>query len=218
LHDTLLQSFQAVLMKFSAVTFLVTANPAEAQKTLASVIEQAGQAINEGREAVQGLRSSTQITNDVAQTIGSLGQQLVGQAGQNGPAFHVHVEGNSRELHPLVRDEVCRVACEAIRNAFRHAHASRIEVEIRYDRRHFVLLVRDDGKGIDRDVFHAGRRSGHHGLPGMQERAQIVGGKLTVQSEANRGTAVDLTIPASLAYIKQPTQRWRLARVFRKGL
>ena len=64
-HDTLLQSFQGVLLKFHAVTYLLHDRP-EAQKTLETVIEQARQAITEGRDAVQGLRSSTLVTGDLA--------------------------------------------------------------------------------------------------------------------------------------------------------
>ena len=63
LHDTLLQSFQGVLMRFSTLTYMIRERPVEAQKTLEDVIEQARAAIIEGRDAVQGLRSSTTGTN-----------------------------------------------------------------------------------------------------------------------------------------------------------
>jgi signal transduction histidine kinase len=116
----------------------------------------------------------------------------------------VEVEGESRDLPPLVRDEVYRIACEGLRNAFRHAQASRIEVEIRYGQRQFRLRVADNGKGIDKTVLSTGERAGHHGLPGMNERAQLAGGKLSVWSKLDSGTEIDLTIPASIAYAKSP--------------
>jgi signal transduction histidine kinase/ligand-binding sensor domain-containing protein len=203
LHDTLLQSFQGVLMKFSAVSYLIPERP-DAQKTLEGVIAQARQAITEGRDAVQGLRSSTVITNDLARAITTLGNELAAeQTTDNPPDFRVHVEGASRDLAPLVRDEVYRIASEALRNAFRHAQAGRIEVEIRYDPRQLRLRVRDDGKGIDPKVLEGGR-TGHHGLPGMHERAKLVGGKLAVWSELDSGTEAELVIPAALAYAKPP--------------
>jgi signal transduction histidine kinase/ligand-binding sensor domain-containing protein len=210
LHDTLLQSFQGVLMKFSAVTYLLPDRPAEAQKTLESVVEQARQAITEARDAVQGLRSSTVISNDLARTISTLAEELApDQTGSDCPEFRVQVEGKSRDLAPLIRDEVYRIAGEALRNAFRHAQARRVEVEICYDRRQLRLRVRDDGKGMAPEVLGEGKRPGHHGLPGMRERAQLVGGKLAVWSELNRGTEVELTIPASLAYAQLPVaRRW----------
>ena len=200
LHDTLLQSFQGVLLKFHAVTFMLPDRPTEAQETLETVIEQARRAIAEGRDAVQGLRSSAAVPGDLAGVIGTVGQELA--AGENAPGFRVQVEGMPRDLVPLVRDETYRIACEAVRNAFRHAQAGQIEVEIRYDPRQLRLRVRDDGKGMDPKILAEGGRSGHHGLPGMHERARLVGGKLAVWSKLDSGTEAELTIPASVAYTK----------------
>ncbi len=203
LHDTLLQSFQAVLMKFSAVTYQLPDRPKEARETLEKVIDQARQALIEGRDAVQGLRSSTVVTNDLARAIRTFGEELAaGQAGQTCPGFRVNVEGTARDLAPLVRDEAHRIACEALRNAFRHANAKLIEVDIQYDRRRLRLRVRDDGKGIDPQVLGTGGRSGHHGLPGLYERARLVGGKLALWSELGSGTEIELSIPGSVAFVK----------------
>jgi signal transduction histidine kinase len=203
LHDTLLQSFQGVLLKFQAVTYMLPNRPADAQKTLEGVIEQARDAIIEGRDAVQGLRSSTIVTNDLARAISNLGEGLAANfTGDRPPEIRIQVEGTPRNLAPLVRDDVYRIAGEALRNAFRHANASRIEVDIHYDRRQLRLRVRDDGKGIDQDVLGEGGRIGHHGLPGMKERAKLVGGTLAVWSQVGSGSEIDLTIPAAVAYAK----------------
>jgi signal transduction histidine kinase/ligand-binding sensor domain-containing protein len=203
LHDTLLQSFQGVLLKFYAVMFALPDRPADARKTLESAIEQARVAIAEGREAIQGLRTSVVIKNDLARAITTFGEGLASdQNGGTAPDFQVHVEGTSRDLAPLVRDEVYRIACEALRNVFRHAGARRIEVEIHYEKWLLRMRVRDDGKGIDPHVLAAGGRGGHHGLPGMRERAELAGGKLAVWSELDSGTEVELTIPAAIAYGK----------------
>ena len=202
LHDTLLQSFQGVLLKFHAVTYRLPDRP-EARNELEGAIEQARQAIAEGRDAVQGLRSSVVVTNDLARAITTFGEGLASdQNGRPAPDFRVHVEGESRDLAPLVRDELYRIAGEALRNAFRHAGARRIEVEIHYDARRLRMRVRDDGKGIDPQVLGAGGRPGHHGLPGMRERAELVGGSLAVWSEVNSGTEIELTIPSAIAYAK----------------
>jgi PAS domain S-box-containing protein len=200
LHDTLLGSFQGVLLKFSAVKYLIQDRPGEAGEQLDRVAEQARQAITEGRDAVLGLRSSTVIANDLGQAITRFGKSLASDAGS--PEFCVSVEGKSRDLPPLVGDEVYQIASEALRNAFRYAAARRIEVQIHYDNREFRLKVRDDGKGIDAMVLDAGGRAGHHGLPGMHERAKLAGGKLTIWSAPDSGTAIELTIPVALAYVK----------------
>jgi signal transduction histidine kinase len=203
LHDTLLQSFQGVLLKFHAVTFALPDRPAEARKSLESAIEQARAAVTEGRDAVQGLRSSTVVKNDLARAITTFGEGLASdQNGGHAPDFRVEVEGTSRDLAPLVQDEVYRIAGEALRNAFRQAGARRIEVGIHYEKWLLRVRVRDNGKGIDPHVVDAGGRGGHHGLPGMRERADLVGGKLAVWSELNSGTEIELTIPSNIAYAK----------------
>jgi signal transduction histidine kinase/ligand-binding sensor domain-containing protein len=228
LHDTLLQSFQGVLLKFNAVTYLYPDRPAEAQQTLQTAIEQARDAITEGRDAVQGLRSSTMIANDLARSIGILGETLAAdhpgaehpgaehhgedQAEENRPGFRVLVEGSPRDLVPILRDEVYRIAGEALRNAFRHAHARQIEVEIRYGQREFRLRVRDDGRGIEPKVLESHGKAGHYGLPGMRERARLMQAKLVVWSELESGTEIELTISASAAYEKSSgARRWTLS-------
>ncbi len=178
LHDTLLQSFQGVLLKFHAVTYVIPDRPAEAQKTLETVIEQARQAITEGRDAVQGLRSSTLVSSDLAQAISAFGDELASApSGQNSPDFRVVVEGSPRDLAPLVRDEIYRITGEALRNAFRHADAQRIEVEIRYDQRQLRLRVRDDGKGIDPAVLDGRRAAGPLRSAGHARTRQTCRGK-----------------------------------------
>ncbi len=216
LHDTLLQSFHGLLLRFQTATNLLPERPAEARKTLESAIEQAAQAITEGRDAIQGLRSSAVVTNDLAMTINTLGQELApGETNPNAAEFHVDVEGTPQNLHPILRDEVYRIAGEAMRNAFKHAQAQRIEVEIRYDERQLRLRVRDDGKGIDAKHLDGDGYAGHYGLRGMRERAKLMGGKLAVWSELDSGTEVELSIPASRAYEMPPARRrWWLADKF----
>lgn len=202
LHDTLLQSFQGVLLKFSALGYKLPEN-SEVRADLEEVIDQARDAITEGRDAVQGLRTSTMLSNDLARSIGLCGEGLAREQGVANPAgFRLQVEGESRDLPPLVRDEVYRTAVEALRNAFRHSEATQIEVEIRYDARRFTLRVRDNGKGIDPRVLESGGRTGHHGLPGMRERASLAGGLLAVWSKPGAGTEIELTISAAIAYRK----------------
>jgi signal transduction histidine kinase len=202
LHDSLLQSFQAVLMKFHGVTYLLPDHP-QAREQLEQVIEQARRAVTEGRDAVQGLRSSTTVANDLAKAIGALGEELAAeQTGMKSANFGVRVEGTPRNLVPLVRDEVYRIAGEALRNAFRHAEAESINVEIRYEARQFFMRVRDNGKGIAPEILDGEGRPGHYGLPGMYERAKLVGAKLAVCSELNSGTEIELSVPGSVGFAR----------------
>jgi signal transduction histidine kinase len=181
LHDTLLQSFHGLLLRFQAVFMLLPERATEAREKLRSAIEQAASAITEGRDAVQGLRASTVERNDLALAIRTLGEELQDRPSNHRPAtFRVAVEGHARDLHPLLRDEIYKIAAEALRNAFHHAQAKQIEVEVRYDDDQFRLRVRDDGKGMDAAVLSSHGLEGHYGLPGMRERASLIEGKLVV--------------------------------------
>lgn len=214
LHDTMLQSFHGLLLRFQTVSNLLPAG--EPKQKLDDAIDQAAQAITEGRDAVQGLRSLRTATNDLAFAITTLGTELAGsESNSNRAEFHVEVEGKPRDLHAMLRDEVYRIAGEALRNAFKHAQAQRIEAEIWYDDRQLRLRVRDDGKGIDAKHLDEQGRAGHYGLRGMRERAKLMGGKLAVWSEIDCGTEVELKIPASRAYEIPPARRrWWLAEKF----
>jgi signal transduction histidine kinase len=201
LHDTLLQSFHGLLLRFQTAYDLLPPNANEAREQLETGIDKATQALVEGREAVQALRTSTVQANDLAVAIASIGKELASsRENGNSPGFQVEVKGQSRNLHPILRDESYKIALEALRNAFQHAGARKIEVEIRYEDKQFSIHIRDDGKGIDPQVLSEGRRDGHFGLHGMQERATIAGGKLAIWSQPAGGTEIELTIPASAAY------------------
>ena len=202
LHDTLLQSFQASMFHFQAVSDQL--GPGKAREDLERALDVADQAIVEGRDAIQNLRSSTTVTNDLAQALTALGAELAASDRDHAaPAFHVSIEGKARDLHPILRDDIYRIAREALRNAFQHAQASNIEAEITYSGRLLRLRVRDNGKGIDPRHLTAGRH-GHWGLPGMRERAEQIGGQLDMWSEAGAGTELDLRIPGSIAYVASP--------------
>ncbi|HKV95683.1 MAG TPA: PAS domain S-box protein [Candidatus Angelobacter sp.] len=201
LHDTLLQSFHGLLLRFQTASSLLPSHPEEAREILEKAINAAAQAVTEGRDAVQALRSSTAEANDLAVSIKMLGEELTaGESHSISPAFRVEVEGEPRNLNAVRRDEVYRIAAEALGNAFRHAQARNIEVEIRYEEQQFRLRIRDDGKGIDPEVLRVGRREGHFGLHGMKERAQIADGKLEIWSRDGAGTEIELAIPAASAY------------------
>jgi glucose-6-phosphate-specific signal transduction histidine kinase len=142
--------------------------------------------------SVQGLRISTIGRNDLAVAIRALGDELATDASTERPrVFRVAVEGQTRDLHPIICDDIYRIAAEALRNAFRHAHAEQ-EVEIHYDDEQFRLRVRDNGNG---SIPRYGARQGiegHFGLRGMSEGASLIGGTLPVWSEVGTGTEVEL--------------------------
>jgi len=217
LHDTLLQSFHGLLLKFQTAYKLLPARSAEAKETLGVAIDDAFHAITEGRDAVQGLRALTVGGDDLAAAIKTLGEALAGQDSEHGSMLpRVDVTGTPQTLRPLVRDEIYRIAGESLRNAFRHADAKRIEVDLCYDERELRLRVRDDGKGIDPRFLREEGQAGHYGIPGMRERAKLLGGILTLWTAPDSGTEVELTIPGPLAYSVSPAVRrgWLLRKLF----
>ena len=216
LHDTLLQSFQGLMLRFQSARDLLPGQPAKAVEALDGALDRADQAIAEGRDAIQNLRSSTTVSNELAQAITTLADEL--NNGSDGKKASVHfsmsVEGSPRDLHPIVRDDIHRIAREALRNAFRHAQAERVEAEVTYGARELRLRIRDDGKGIDAQHLSEGRAK-HWGLAGMRERALQIGGRLDLWSEVGAGTEVELRVPGSVAYASPGGSRGAF-RSFRK--
>ena len=208
LHDTLLQSAHGLLLRFQTVSQLLPDRPMEAKEKLDNAIDQTANFVTEARDEVQGLRDSTVQNNDLALAISTVGQELGTDSANHQPTFRVALEGEARHLHPILRDEIYKIAAEALRNAFRHSQARQIEVEIRYDNEQFRLRVRDDGKGVDPAILSRQASGGHYGLPGMRERANLIGGKLVVWSEVDAGTEVELRIPARTVYATAPRRPW----------
>ena len=204
LHDTLLQSFHGLVFRFQAARNMLPNRPEEATQALDGALIRAEQALEESRHSIQGLRPSLSAENDLDRMLITTGQELgsSNHAEDGSPRFEVIVEGERRSLLPMIKDEIARIAQELLRNAFRHARAHEIEVEIRYESDVFRLIVRDDGKGMDPQILKDGGRAGHWGLPGVQERARGIGARLEFWSEAGAGTEIRLTLAAAIVYEK----------------
>jgi signal transduction histidine kinase len=197
------------LLRFQAAHNLIPERPEEAKNALAVALDRGAEAITEARHTVENLRESTVVTDNLARELGSVCEDLR-TSGARPASATIKVDGEARELHPMLRDEIFRIASEGLRNAFEHAEARRIRVGITYGDRELQLQVSDDGKGIDPEIFDRGGRHGHWGLSGMRERAESIGGRLDVWSARGMGTQIVLRIPAARAYLKSRMRRWRL--------
>jgi signal transduction histidine kinase len=197
LHDTLLQGFQGLVLHFQAVLDQIP-DKEPAHQTMKKALSQADRVIIEGRRRVRDLRADGSTANELSHELAGYGEEL---AKDRAITFKAAVVGSPQSLHPVVRDEIYRIAREALANAFRHSEASSIEVEIAYGRAIFGLQVRDNGSGIDREILSDGRQ-GHWGLSGMRERAQNIGGHLSIWSNPGAGTEVELKVPAKVAYAR----------------
>lgn len=203
LHDTLLQGiYSASLHLDLANSQLQEGSPAKpAVERSLDLIRQVSQ---EGRNALRSLRSRETGSEGLEQALSLLPKEF---ALPENIDFVVATDGQPRALRPLVRDEAYLIAREAVINAFRHAQASKIEVEVGYASRHLRVMVRDNGCGIDSQLVRTGRE-GHWGLAGMRERAEKIGGKLNVLSGVDAGTEIELLVPGVLAFQDSSAGRW----------
>ena len=195
LHDTLLQGFLSASMQLHVAADAVPVeSPAKVQ--LDKVLALMSKVIGEARDTVRGLRTDEGAPRDLEEAFFRIGEEL---GGTDTIEFRVDVTGRTRPVQPLVRDEIYRIGRESLLNAFRHADANRIHVELQYLPRELKLLVRDDGRGIDAEVLRSGRE-GHWGLTGMRERASRLGARLDVRSGPGSGTEVELSVPSRVAF------------------
>jgi len=209
LHDTLLQGVQGLIMKFQSVALRIPERE-PLRRLMESALDRADQVLVESRDKVKDLRDVSGSSHDLSQDIAAAGQLLA----ENGHAgFSVMVNGSTRPLHQIVREETFLITREALSNAFKHAKAEKIEVELSYERSALRVHVRDDGSGIDVGTLQAGGRADHWGLLGMRERAQKMGGSLQIYSREQAGTEIELRVPAGVAYSDRRPKRQRPLRL-----
>ena len=206
LHDTLLQGVLSASLQLDVAEDQLPED-SPTKPLLKRVLQLMGTVTEEGRNALRGLRTTESGNQSLETAFSRLRQEF---PLDDKTDYRVIVDSVTRPLRPLIRDEVYRIVREALLNAFMHAHANRIEVEVEYASRHLRVLVRDDGRGIDPQVLHSGRE-GHWGLVGIRERSERIGANLRLRSRIGAGTEVDLTVPGSIAFEKGsngPISQW----------
>ena len=193
LHDAFLQTVQG--SKLVADHALNRSNdPAQMHRALEQLSEWLARGIEEGRTALNSLRSSATQTNDLADAFRRATENCFVPGSM---AVRFSVIGNSTDMHPVVRDEVYRIGYEAIRNACLHSSATELEIELKYAR-DLTLRVSDNGIGIEPSITDKGK-DGHFGLLGMRERAERIDGKLTLLTSSS-GTEIKLVVPGGIVF------------------
>jgi signal transduction histidine kinase len=193
LHDTLFQGFLgASLLLHTAVEQMPADSPSK--PSLSRALRLMYRVIDEGRVAIQGLRSPGIAATSLEQALLELRDQLTpGDA-----RFRIFVMGKPKALKPAIQEQIYLIGREAVHNALRHSGATSIEVEVEYSARRLRVVVRDNGCGIDPQVLRSGRDL-HWGLLGMRERAASVGAQLRIWSRPGAGTEVEISVPADTA-------------------
>jgi signal transduction histidine kinase len=201
LHDTFLQTIQG--SKLVADDALEpSTDPIRMRRAIEQLSVWLAQAMQEGRAALNSLRTATTQTNDLAEALRRVTKDGLIPSSM---AVTFSVVGDAKEMHPIVRDEIYRIGYEAIRNASTHSEANRLEIGLRYAR-DFTLRVDDNGTGFDVAIADRGK-DGHFGLQGMRERAARIGGKLSLASSSNSGTEIKLIVPGGIIFRKMMPAR-----------
>jgi signal transduction histidine kinase len=196
LHDTLLQGFQSLILRFhDAMMTIPEREPA--WQLMETALDRADEVMAEGRDRVVNLHTSFDKSGGLAQSLAHAGDEIA-----NGSEVNICVtaQGQVQTLDPEALDEIYCIGREAMVNAFRHAKGLSIEVEVEYAPWELRLRIRDDGRGIDPNILQAGQ-PGHIGLASMRERAGRVSGQLDIISGPGAGTEIELRVPAAKAYL-----------------
>ncbi|MEG2804822.1 triple tyrosine motif-containing protein, partial [Stenotrophomonas sp.] len=203
LHDTLLQGTQGLILRLHAVS-QASHTPPPVRAALEDAMQQAENALAEGRDRVSALRDDS----DAYQDLGAALVQVYGEraADASSPALRLNVEGTPMPLRRAAAEEVYLIGREAVLNALQHAAAGAIEIDIGYGLRGLRVHIRDDGRGLP-----DAPAEGHWGLVGMRERAERLGARLRLWSRPGLGTEVELFLPRHRIY-RRPARRWRWPR------
>lgn len=195
LHDTLLQGFQALLLRLQ--TAMNTIPPdAPAYQMMENALDRADQVLLEGRNRVKDLRSHETGKGNLVEPL----EQLIEELRElGGPSIRLTVVGEPRALQFFVADETYLIAREALGNAMRHSLGSEVSCELRYEESELLLISQDNGVGIGDKTLASGGKSGHWGLLGMRERARKIDATLTIDSRTS-GTRIELRVPGRSAF------------------
>lgn len=202
LHDTLLQSVQGLILRFQAVANEMPAG-VPSRQLLESALDRADDVLVEGRDSVRILRARDN-PGDLPQLL----REMVASTLDPSLPVRIVVEGRPRAANPLAALEIARIGREALFNVARHASAHSVEICLHFSAKQLGIRIRDDGVGIPEQILVQGQAEGHYGLPGMRERAEELGGSLSIESMAGAGTDVSFTIPARLAYVDDERNRF----------
>ena len=121
-------------------------------------------------------------------------QDLVRHSPGDGLRIDLRVEGAESVYAEPSLLALYRVAQESLTNVQRHSQADRAEITLRMGDETAVLTVEDNGKGFDVPQNWEASKD-HYGLRGMEERVQLVGGRLTIRSSGHTGTRLEVVIP-----------------------
>jgi signal transduction histidine kinase len=196
LHDTLLQGIQGLMLRFHVAAQKTPAGD-DTRELLDNALATADRILVEARDRVSRLRSNSPTEIDLVEGYAKVAKDI---NYEESVAFAVNVQGNPVGLQPVVLEELYFIGREAITNAFRHADASKISVEINFSRDSVTITFQDDGCGFHADGANAAAgQSGHWGISGMMERAHRIRASFECRSAPGSGSTIVVSVPTHRA-------------------
>jgi signal transduction histidine kinase len=188
LHDTLAHTLSGLSVQLEAVKAYWDIDAQKARSTLEGSLQAAHSGLGETRRALQALRASPLDDLGLSLAVRTMAEDTTARADLD---LNLSISDEMPSLSPDVEQCIYRVAQEAVANVAKHANAKTLAVILESTGEKVTLTVRDDGVGFDVDKKD---KTNNYGLEGMQERAQLAGGELTLISKPREGTTVKLVV------------------------
>jgi len=207
LHDTLAQGLAGMIMQLEVTSAQMNRkNYPQAQHILSQTLFCARTTLLDARHAITDLRSRTPR---IDQLVESVQEEIAHFFQTTGIVCCAHLD-DLAHTPPQHCEHVLRVIGEGLSNVARHARAQQVSVEARVVESWLEITVRDDGQGFD--PTNQDLHTGHYGLLGLQERAHLVEGTLSLTSSNGEGTTLCFRVPLAIATpLKQESQpSWTL--------
>ena len=188
IHDTLAQGLTATALQLESADALLDAGSERVHEPLRRALSLTRSSLEEARRSVLDLRAAPLEGRPLSEALKALVERW---EAETGIAARYRAVNGSRPLPPRVEAALYRICEEALTNAARHAGAGRVSVRLVATPDRVRLVVEDDGRGFDASDVPEDR----HGLVGMRERAEMLGGTLEVRSGPGAGTRIEATVP-----------------------
>lgn len=189
IHDTLSQNLAGIALQLDAVHMHLPDVQSDLRERLDEACNLTRYSLAEARRAIADLRSDELECPELAAALPEIAQRLAAAL-----QTRIEVIGAPRKLNPAMERNLLRIFQEALTNAVKHAHARSVDVELKFAPHCLALRIRDDGRGFDPESLNPAG-SGHYGLIGMRERAERIGGHLTLNSRPGEGTELLVEVP-----------------------
>ena len=190
LHDTLAHTLSGLAVQLDAIASLRETAPERSDEMLGRALVTTRDGLDETRRALHDLRASPLEALGLSLAVRNLAESAAARAGFS---LDLDIPEPLMGLTPEAEQAFYRIAQEALENVLLHADAQHVAVSLKRAQDLATLIVRDDGRGLPKEGTGADR----FGLRGMEERARLIGGRLSVQGGPDGGTVVTLRLEAA---------------------